>query len=172
MSGVVQLPRPKIRYFATELRPFLASSKQFFRLSHFGATAPSPRIQISAGQLGGRQCPKWGTDRRILGRLAWPAGLARWLSKLGCRAGLSSWAVRLSCPSPRVAVWLAGWPGRLAGLPGLACPPAPPSPPDATTGATGKLGIGSQTWPEGGAGNAPKGSFQGRQPVKSATQLR
>ena len=98
----------------------------FFRLSHFGATAPSPRIQISAGQLGGRQCPKWGTDRRILGRLAWPAGLARWLSKLGCRAGLSSWAVRLSCPSPRVAVWLAGWPGRLAGLPGLACPPAPP----------------------------------------------
>ena len=126
MSGVVQFPPPKIRCFAIELRPFLASSKQFFRLSHFGATAPSPRIQISAGQLGGRQCPKWGTDRRILGRLAWPAGLARWLSKLGCRAGLPGWAARLSCPSPRVAVWLAGWPGRLAGLPGLACPPAPP----------------------------------------------
>ena len=47
-------------------------------------------------------------------------------AKLGCRAGLSGWAVRLGCPSPCVAVWLAGWPGRLAGLPGLACPPAPP----------------------------------------------
>ena len=51
---------------------------------------------------------------------------AGWLPKLGCRAGLSCWAVRLGCPSPCMAVWLAGWPGRLAGLPGLACPPAPP----------------------------------------------
>ena len=61
-----------------------------------------------------------------VGWLAWPVGLARWLSELGCRAGLSCWAVRLGCPSPCMAVWLAGWPRRLAGLPGLACPPAPP----------------------------------------------
>ena len=90
-----------------------------------------------------------------LGWLAWPVGLAGWLSELGCRAGLSSWAVRLSCPSPRVAVWLAGWPGRLAGLSGLACPPSL-IPSRRHSRHSRFIGIGLQTWPEGGAGNTQK----------------
>ena len=104
------------------------------------------------------------------------AGLAGWLGSLAVQAGLSGRVVKLGCQAELskpacgcLAGWLA-WPTGWPAWPGL--PPCPPSPPDATTGATGKLGIGSQTWPEGGAGNAPKGSFQGRQPVKSATQLR
>ena len=92
------------------------------------------------------------------------------------RSTKPSHLARLPAGSPRS--WLAGLAGWLAclawpawpGLPGL--PPPLASPPDATTGATGKLGIGSQTWPEEGAGNAPKGSAQSQQPAQSASYFR
>ena len=116
--------------------------------------------------------------------MGWLAGLASWLGSLAVQAGLSGRVVRLGCQAELtksacgcLAGWLAwptGWPA-WPGLPGLAClasPPPPASPPDATIGATGKLGIGSQTWPEEGAGNAPKGSAQGHHPAQSASYFR
>ena len=133
----------------TSLRPTFPPP--FLRPAVFSTPGPVRRAGQTSSQIAGREpavAPQAAKAARRKERLRAP--LAGWLA------------------------WPAGspaWPG----LPGLAClasPPPPASPPDATTGATGKLGIGSQTWPEGGAGNAPKGSFQGRQPVKSASQLR
>ena len=47
---------------------------------------------------------------------------------------------RSACEPP----WLAGWPGRLAGLPGLACPPSP-LPSRRHNRRNRLIGIGSQT---------------------------
>ena len=67
MSGVVHFRLRKIPYFAVEPHPFLASSKRFFRLSHFGATRKTMLLSVRGNCVG----VMFATDAFAKGEQRW-----------------------------------------------------------------------------------------------------